>query len=45
MTTSISSEAEKYEQYKNSLKPAKKAVWLSWLFSLKDGKFNFDIYN
>jgi hypothetical protein len=30
---------------KNSLKPAKKAVWPSWLFSLKDGKFNFDIYN
>ena len=30
---------------KNSLKPAEKAVWPSLLSSLKDGKFNFDIYN
>ena len=29
----------------NSLKPAKKAVWPSWLLCLKDRKFNFDIYN
>ena len=37
---------EKSVKYiKNILKPAKKAVWPSWLFSLKDRKFNFDIYN